>query len=73
MTKHKINQLLDERGMTRYALAKKANLSFPSVYRIVDSDEIPPKTYWETIEKLRDALGLEHVEDMLEDESENSV
>ncbi len=66
MNKHKINQLLEEKGMTRYELAKKAGLSMTLVYKIAAADELPPKTYWATLAAIRDALGLEHVEDMLE-------
>ena len=72
MTKHRINQLLEERGVTRYELAKKTGLSMTLIYKIAAAEEIPPKTYWETLAKIRDALGLEHVEDMLE-QPENSV
>ncbi len=66
MTKHRINQLLDERGMTRYELAKRAGLSQKQIYQIAAAGEIPPKTYWATLTAIRDALGLEHVEEMLE-------
>ena len=66
MARLKINELLVGRGITRYELAKQTGISLKLIYALAAAEEIPPKTYWRTLEKIRDALELEHVEDLLE-------
>ena len=73
MYRHKINGLLESRGMTRYELAQKSGISLKQIYQLMATDDLPPNTRWHTLARIRDALGLAHVEDMIEDESENSV
>lgn len=64
MAQNKIKQLLAERGMTPYALAQQSGLSLNQVYALVNADEIPDRTTWHTLKKIRDTLELDCVDQL---------
>lgn len=66
MARNKIPELLEQRNMTPYRLAKVTGMSQNRIYSLVNAPEIPPRTTWETIKKLRDALGLKCAEELEE-------
>lgn len=68
MARNKIGQLIEVSGITRYEIAKKSGLSLRLVYYLASVEEIPPKTNWDTLKRLRDALGLECVDELESDE-----
>ena len=68
MARNRLNQLLEERKMTRYELAKLTNISRRIIYKLAASEEIPLQTHWETLKKIRDALGLSCVDELEEKE-----
>lgn len=68
MTRNKIKELLKDRELTPYALAQQIGLSLPQMYALVNADEIPPRTTWATLKKIRDALNLECVDQLEADE-----
>ncbi len=64
MGKNRLTQLLDDRGLTRYELAKITGISRRIIYRLAATDKIPPHTHWETLKKIRDALELNCVDEL---------
>lgn len=59
---------MNNRGMTSYRLMKVSGLPYAIVHKLINAEEIPPKTSWGTLKKLRDALGVKSVEDLEEHE-----
>lgn len=51
----RLQAILDERGMTAYALATKAKLPRQSVYRFLNGSRLPA---WDSVLAIADALGV---------------
>ena len=58
---------MNKRGMTGYRLMKITGLSYSIVHKLIESEEIPPKTSLDTLKKIRTALGVNHIEDLEEE------
>lgn len=53
-----LRKLLDERGMSAYALAKKAGLSFGTVYKLVRKDGRFSRVEAKTLDRICAALAV---------------
>ena len=56
------------REVTRYRLMRETGLSWDTINQLVESEEIPYRTAWGTLKKIKEALGVESVEDLEEKE-----
>ena len=56
--KNKLRDILDSRGMTIYALAKRIQMPHHNVKKIVDSPTIPDGVQFKTLRSIREALGI---------------
>lgn len=56
--KNLIRRLLDSRGMTTYALAKRIQMPWHNVNKLVEAKKIPEGTEYKTLRKVADALGV---------------
>jgi len=60
-----IGNLLLQRGLTVYGLAKRTGLTYVGVKKLVDSDEIPASTHYDTLRRIAQELdvSIEDLED----------
>jgi putative transcriptional regulator len=63
MVKLRLAQLLKQRKMSGYALAKLTGLSLPTVYRLVNADKVT-RLEMETLDRLCSALDCK-ISDLL--------
>lgn len=56
---NRIPQILDQKGWTKYRLAKATGMSHPTILKIVNAQVIPPHTTWNTIKKIANALDVD--------------
>ncbi len=54
-----LREVLAQRGMTPYRLAKKTRLNLSTVYRMTAGRRRPATLKWRTLEKICDALDAE--------------
>lgn len=64
MIKPKIKRILDEKDKSIYWLADKANLSYPTVYNLVENKT--SSAHFKTLEQIMTALNIESFDEILE-------
>ena len=56
--KNQLSTILKDAGWSIYRLAKESGVGYRQVWSIHGSDEIPPRTHYETLRKIADALDV---------------
>lgn len=56
--RNQIGKLLDERGITRYRLARDTEMSNKAIYDLVAAPQIPEGTAYGTLLKIAEVLGV---------------
>lgn len=56
--KNQIPRLLEARGLTVYALAKRMQMPWHNVNKIVEAPAIPDGTEYKTLRKVAEVLGV---------------
>lgn len=56
--KNQIPRLLEDKGMTVYGLAKKMQMPWHNVSKIVEASTIPSGTEYKTLRKIAEVLGV---------------
>jgi DNA-binding Xre family transcriptional regulator len=60
MTKtNRIAEILEQKDMSIYRLAKDTGLSYQAVHALVNADEIPDGTSYGTLRKISEVLGVQ--------------
>jgi DNA-binding Xre family transcriptional regulator len=58
MGQNKIKELLDQRKMSIYRLAKDTGISYQTLHALTKAGEIPGGTTYDTLKKIAHALGV---------------
>ena len=59
LSRNRIKDILDSKGMSIYRLAKTVDMSYQAIHALVTADQIPSRTTYDTLKRIANVLQVE--------------